>query len=270
VEQFKAALKAFLRESCAMLVGESPQQHRWVRIIREGGGRTSFPVEMRNDFSESLFRFRMRIFNTKMASFNLLVEAVQKESELRDALLVDAAGKPITDEKSKEWWLENMLVSPMLYAYVSRANGFQFDERIFSELFDTFQKDILSPDITVTELSPLMNVEMESNQIQIDDNVWLRQLSTNELEEWFNAETLLTPQPLPTYELLDLKSAVEIVYQQKRHSAFGSAESRENAPSHRRVTSSGIYQNKNFKLSDTRVWHYLGTPGPSTWPLGKG
>jgi hypothetical protein len=227
VEQFKAALKAFFRESCAMLVGESPQQRTWVRIIREDGGRISFPVEMRNDFSESLLRFRMRILNTKPASFNLLIEAIEKQSELRDALLVDAAGKPITDEKAKQWWLENMLASPMLYAYVSRANGFQFDERVFNELFDAFQKDIFSPDITVTELSPLMNVEMESNQIQIDDNVWLRQLSTNELEEWFNVETLLTPQPLPTYELLELKSAIEIVYQQKRHSAFGSAGARE-------------------------------------------
>ncbi|MFP4642360.1 MAG: hypothetical protein ACLFPU_09340 [Dehalococcoidia bacterium] len=225
MEQFKSALKAFIRESCEMLAAEPREQRTWVRIVREGGGRTSFPAETRDDFWATLFRFQMRNPANKMASFKPLVKDVQKKPQLRDTLLVDAGGEPIAPESAQESWLENRFVS-LLYGYVSRANGFQFYDRIFNELFDAFQKDVFSPDITVTELSPLMNFEMESDQIQISDNLWLRQLSTDELEGWLNSERLLTVQPLSTHELLQLESAVEIMYQQERNSKSGSFEAR--------------------------------------------
>jgi hypothetical protein len=160
----------------------------------------------------------MRILDDKIPSFNSLVEAVREDSQLRDALLVDAAGTPITDGKNQGWWLNSMVIMPLLNVYVQRVGGFNYDEAIFDELFAVVQNDIESTEITITQLSPLMNVEIESEQIQIDTNVRLRQLSTDELEEWLNANTQFSFEPISPMELLNLKSAVEVVYQQKRHS----------------------------------------------------
>lgn len=228
MEQFREALKTFLIECCRQLAGESPQLRIWTRIVREDGGRTSFPQETRADFSRSLLRFRLGDLNSRIPAFNSLVKIVREDPQLRSALLVDAGSKPITEEKSEVWWLENMLAGRLLYSYVDRANGFRFDEKIFNGLFDDFRKDVESPDITVIALSPLMNAEIESDQIQVDDNMQLRQLSTDELEEWLNAETLLPSQPLTVHELTSLQSAIEIVYQEKRYSALGSnADARE-------------------------------------------
>jgi hypothetical protein len=154
----------------------------------------------------------MRILDDKIPSFNSLVEAVREDSQLRDALLVDAAGTPITDGKNQGWWLNSMVIMPLLNVYVQRVGGFNYDEAIFDELFAVVQNDIESTEITITQLSPLMNVEIESEQIQIDTNVRLRQLSTDELEEWLNANTQFSFEPISPMELLNLKSAVEVVY----------------------------------------------------------
>lgn len=221
MEQFKAALKAFLIECCRQLAGESPQLRIWTRIMREDGGRTSFPQEMRPDFSNSLLRFRKGVLKSQIHEFNPIVKIVREDPQLRSVLLVDAGGNPITEEKSEVWWLENMLAGRLLHAYADKTKGFQFNEQTFDQLFDELRRDIESPDITVSELSPLMNVEIESDQIQIDNDIQLRQLSTDELEEWLNVETLLSSQPLTVQELLGLQSAVEVVYQQKRYSALG-------------------------------------------------
>jgi len=227
VEQFKAVLKTFILECCRQLTSESPQVRIWTRIVREDGGQTSLPQEMRPDFSRSLFRFQVDTLESKISAFNPVVKIVQEDPKLRGIFLVDAGGKPITEEKSEVWWLKNMLGGRLLHAYTDKAKGFQFNEQTFDQLFDELYRDIESPDIVVTELSPLVGIGIESDQIQIDSNMQLRQLSTDELEEWLNTETLVPLQPLPIPELLGLQCAVEVVYQKKRYSAFGSKDARE-------------------------------------------
>ncbi len=226
MEQFKVALKAFLIECCRQLSGEPPQLRIWTRVARKKDGVMSFPQEMRPDLSRNLMRFRVGK-PEKIPAFDALIKIVRENHQLRKVLLVNAGGNPITDEESEVWWLKNILVWRLLNAYTDKAKGFQFNEQTFDQLFDELRRDIESPDITVTELSPLMNVEIESNRIQIDGSMQLRQLSTDELEEWLNAETLMPSQPLNIHGLLRLQSAVEVVYQQKRYSAFGSKDARE-------------------------------------------
>lgn len=226
MEPFKSALRAFLLESCALLAGEPIRKRLWTRIVRMEGGGTSFPQEMRNDFSESLTHFRTHMIDGKMLAFDLLIQALRNEPEIRDRLMLDASGKSVP-ETSEPWWLENMVVAPLLSAYVSRANGFQFEQSIFNEVFDFFRHEVESPNVTVTELSPLLNVETESTQIQVDDDILLRQLSTEELEEWLNSQTPYSPQPLSSFETIELRSAIEVVHEQDRHSPLGCVDTRE-------------------------------------------
>ena len=252
MEQFKAALKAFLIECCRQLSGESPQLRTWTRIVHENDGSTSFPQEMRPDFSGSLIHFRVGTLESKMPSFDAVVKIVREDPQLRSVLLADASGNPIADEKSEVWWLGNMLVGHLLYAYTYKAKGFQFNEQTFDQLFDELRKDIESPNITVTELSPLMNVEIESDQLQIDANMQLRRLSMDELEEWLNAEILAPLQPLTSHELIMLQCSVEVVCQQKRYSAFGSnADAREKVS--RLITAMRLLTDAYPRLAFTKI-----------------
>ena len=225
MEQFREALKAFLVECCRQLAGEPPQLRRWTRVVRKDGGQISLPTEIRPDFYQSLFRFRIHYLKTEMPAFNPLVEVVRKDPRLRGVLLTNSGGTPITNAEIEVWWIENHLAVPFLHAYVDKAGGFQFDEGIFDELFDDLRRDIESLDITVTELSPLMNVEIESDQIQVDHNIQVRRLSTDELEGWLNpvdAGFPFTSSRLTFHELLRLKSAIEVIYQKKRYAPSGS------------------------------------------------
>jgi hypothetical protein len=226
VEQFKIALRAFLTECCQQLSQTPTRSRVWTRVVREKG-HMSFPQEMRPDFFTKLIYFRAGPIKSKIPTFSPVVEIIREDPQLRSILLVDAGGKPITDEKSQVSWLDNILTGPLLRTYIDKAKGFKFSEQVFDQLFKELHREIVSPDVTFTELSPLMNVEIRSDQIQIDSSMRLRQLSTDELEEWLNVETLLSSPPLSIDELIGLQSAVEVIYQQKRHSAFGSKNARE-------------------------------------------
>lgn len=226
MEQFRQALKSYFLECCRQLAGEPPQFRLWTRVVREKAGQTSFPTEIRPDFSASLRRLQIQQLTTAIPLFNPVVESVREHPRLREVLLTDAGGNPITGGDSQAGWLGNILGGSLLNSYVIKAGGFRFDEGIFSELFEGLQREIESPDITVTELSPLMRVEIESRQIDVDNNLQLRQLSTDEIEGWLNPPipgVQFSLQPLTFHELIDLQSAIEVCYQQKRFAPFGSS-----------------------------------------------
>ncbi|OGN97189.1 MAG: hypothetical protein A2Z77_06380 [Chloroflexi bacterium RBG_13_51_36] len=263
MEQFKAALRTFFVECCRQLTGESPQLRSWTRIVREEGGGTSLPQEMRPDFSQTLFRFQVDMLRSETSTFDPVIKIVREDPELRGIFLVDAGGKPIAEEKSEVWWLKSMLGVRLLQAYVGKAKGFQFNEQIFDQLLGELYKDMGSPDTVVTELSPLVGIGIESDQIHIDSNMRLRQLSTDEVEDWLNTETLLPLQPLPVPELIELQCAVEVVYQKKRYSAFGSKDAREKVA--RLITAMRLTTDESPRLAFTKTLSSsLLTPGFST------
>jgi hypothetical protein len=101
-------------------------------------------------------------------------------------ILVDAGGRPIEPGNMQRWWIENMLAAPFVHRYLDRTQRVEYDEEVFSIVFGEFQRDIESPNITVTELSPLMNVDIEFDQIETEPGIRLRQLSVEELEKWLN------------------------------------------------------------------------------------
>lgn len=222
MEQVREALRVFLKESCDFLASQPSEFREWTRIVWEDQGRISFRVEVLPDFSQGLLRFRLRLNKTPSPVFDRLVDVVRQDAPLRGVLLVDARGEPIEEEKDERWWLENMLAGTFVQAYVNRTKGVQFDEQAFGDLFERFRQDIESSDIMVTELSPVMNLEIESDQIQIEPGIRLRQLLPDELEEWLNADRLFPSQPLTPHHLLKLRCAAEVIYQQNRHAAFGS------------------------------------------------
>lgn len=224
MDQFREALRAFLKESCEFLASQPSELREWIRIVREDGGRTSFPVELRPDFSQGLLQFLLLFDKTQSAAFDRLIDIVRQDARLSSVLLVDAGDKPIEEEKTQRWWLKNMLAGRFVNAYVNRTKGFQFAEKAFGELFDDVRREIESLDITVTELSPLINVEIESAQIQIQPGIRLRQISTSELEEWLNTNSLDPSQPLASHQLVRLQCSLEVVYQQNRLAAPGFSE----------------------------------------------
>ena len=219
--QLRDALRSFLQESCEFLASQPSGSREWIRVVRDPSGGMSFPSERRLDFSEALLRLRLGDRLASSSAFGRLVEVIRRDARLTSVLLVDAGGKPVEGEKMQRWWLENMLAGPFVHRYVERIQGVGFDEQVFSIAFGEFQRDTESPDVTVTELSPLMNVDIEFDQIQTEPDIRIRQLSTDELEGWLNTEGIFPSHPLNSFELLQLQCAIEVVYQQSRGAASG-------------------------------------------------
>jgi hypothetical protein len=151
-----------------------------------------------------------------------LVEVIAQDPRLPSVILVDAGGKPIEPGNMQRWWIENMLAAPFVHRYLDRTQRVEYDEEVFSIVFGEFQRDIESPNITVTELSPLMNVDIEFDQIETEPGIRLRQLSVEELEKWLNGGGIFPSHPLNSFELLQLRCAIEVVYSQSRGAVSGS------------------------------------------------
>ncbi|MDO8472765.1 MAG: HEPN domain-containing protein [Dehalococcoidia bacterium] len=220
MEEFRDALRSFVVEACKFLAAQPIGQRQWIRIVRivkESVEHTSFPVELRPDFSEPLFHWTVRLLvQESMPSFRRLVDVVRASDKLRGTLLVDDLGKPTPDESHKQ--LLFRVVWRFMNSWVNKAKGVQFDERTFQVLWDDLVHDIESPTIKVTKFSPLFNLELDSPEVTIDAGVRLFELPAEELESLLNANDLLPSHPLTKQDILRLRCAVEVVYEQHRHS----------------------------------------------------
>ena len=57
-DELRESVSGVVKELCEVFRGENPPIRQWVRIVKEGAGRISFPAEEKIDFSG----YSMRIY----------------------------------------------------------------------------------------------------------------------------------------------------------------------------------------------------------------
>lgn len=223
-DDLKVTLRRFVEEVCEALSNIEFPRRRWVHIDRREDGSTAFPEEERLDVSGIIWQIQHKLHTQSSESLNQVMELVRSEPKLANKFLVDAGGKAIHAKKMQYWWGTNIFAGRFLHAYFTQRQGPEFDEETFTLVFQGMIQDLVSSEITVTELSPLLNVQLDTGEIEVAPGLVLRKLSLNELEEWLN-EYLSMPlamvhSPL-TVDPTNLDCAIEATYRQGRNEASG-------------------------------------------------
>lgn len=210
MKQFQTALISVVQEVCEILRGQEMPMREWTRIERSSDNKTtSFPVEMRPDVSRLMTELYRKW--EKLTSLNKLRDVVEKNPKLSSAIFIDAAGKPITSETAKQSWTLNFLVGPFLGNYFSTLGAIYFDQRTVESIIDALIQKLRSPFTRYISISPLINLELTKDVIEVAPGVRLRNLSTEQLEKWLNASFFaISASPISGMDLIDLKCAAEI------------------------------------------------------------
>lgn len=100
------------------------------------------------------------------------------------------------------WWVTN-LASKLIHDYLEKARTIEFDEQALDAVFKRLRKDIKSSTITVKELSPLMNLSLDCENISITPYLVIQKLTVNELEKWLNSYVRFPYFPMLNYSSAD-------------------------------------------------------------------
>lgn len=221
---FKMTLGRFVEDVCAKLGETGVAIRRWVRIVREEKG-WSFPEEERPDYPGTSFLITRKFHDEPPDSLRQVVDIARKVPELAGVMLVDAGGNPIREEKMQLWWVTNILAGKLFHDYLEKAKTIEFDKQAFNSVFNRLRQDIESTNITVKELSPLMNARLDCESIQIAPYLVIRKLTENELEKWLNDYLRYPFFPMHgslSADVTQMDCAMEVTYEKQRHEAWGS------------------------------------------------
>lgn len=180
----------------------------WYRIERSGNGKIPFPVEMRANISGLMIEF-YRIMD-KVNSFKKLREIIESDSKLKAVIFSDAAGQPIVHDASKQMWMLNFLISPFLAEYFSQKGETTFDLKLARTIATNLIQEIQTPVTKYQILTPLINIEIATDVVEISPGVRLVRLKDEQLENWINQNSIISSSPISNMDVLNIKCAIEI------------------------------------------------------------
>jgi hypothetical protein len=186
-------------------------------------GRTSRPTQ-RPAFSSSSLPIRQALEHLPQTSE--VVQAIKSDPLLASLLLVDPSGQPLGSPESERLWLENNFTWPFLYKYLELTQALRFDEGIFDTLFDRVMADVQAEESRVTQLSPILNLELSSEELVLERGVKLRRISQDEIERWLNSFPS-TVGSLSKYDLHILQCGLELSFQRPRYASHATEEQEE-------------------------------------------
>ncbi|APV45116.1 hypothetical protein Dform_01797 [Dehalogenimonas formicexedens] len=221
-QELRIALAGFVQEICQQLHDYQIPERSWTRIVRETAEAISFPQEKREDIDGSIELLADSLRINPPDGLLRLFKVIRRDPILAGALLADAAGDPIVEDRPKDWAL-NTAVGSFLRAYLRRTKRFLFNREVFDQLYEQFVSEILSDTNAVTEVNTLVNVQLDVQKINLAPGMVLRKLEANELEEWLN-DYIKDPFPImrrPPIDPFEVDCAIEITYEKGRREAWG-------------------------------------------------
>ncbi len=221
--EFHEALKLFVQEVCAAISQIEIPKRPWTRIVRDEQA-VSYPKEERSDLTWLLVRLRIGLHENPTEALQRVIHEARDDQKLRNLLLRDAGGKPITDEKA-QYWITEQICGAFLGAYFDRTENQAFDETTFEDTFHQLITELKSPLVTVTEVSPLINCRLDSSQVEIAPWLAIRKLTTDELEKELNKYTEMPFMAfhMPPLDPIGSDCAIEVTYERGRHEGWGSS-----------------------------------------------
>ncbi len=217
MQPLRAALRALVEDVCQTCAGVTPSTYSWTCLVRLADGSARMHTEERADFLTPLVG---RV--EQLPAFDDLLDALQADPALSARFLVDAAGQPLADRADQRFFVLTFFAMPFLGRYLRRVQGFRFEATAFDALFGQVAADIASPTIVVTYLTPLLNVLLVPGAVELRPGLRLRQLATEEVEQWLNLHGEGTG--LSSYQLMQLRCALEIDVARGRFDPSGAAD----------------------------------------------
>ncbi len=100
--------------------------------------------------------------------------------------MVDAAGRPILEEKARLHWLTNFYTLPFVLGYMGSQGDAGYDESRFREMYSRLDTFLSQAEITYRTVAPLENFQGSAGPIRLDDAAVLRPLADEEVQHMWD------------------------------------------------------------------------------------
>ncbi len=189
MEQFRNALRSLTREVCRQLDGvEIPKRPVWTVVNRSDTAPYVAMDVSRPALSD--LRFNLTIGLLKLPEYRAAAEAVEKDPELREGIIVDAGG---VLQKPEPTNVTRALLTNFLWRYLREGVRLDWDETRFDETFNELRAELRRKSVVFHTTLPLSNLKVEVTGLDFGEELKLLPASTEELERWMNPDRSLPP-----------------------------------------------------------------------------
>ncbi len=179
----------------------------WIKIIHTNERSASFPVEQRPD----TLAISINIYSLveKFLDLEKIVKIISHNPKLNSHLFVGATGNLIKGISNQKWPIITFLVMPVLTRYFALKKKYLYDSKLFMQIATEHISELLLDKSIVVSISPLANVQLAKECIEIDKGIRIRRLSADEIEPWLNPSLPLFGNIIPGQVLTGVRSAIE-------------------------------------------------------------
>jgi hypothetical protein len=206
MKKLKIALMEVVEEVCEVLHDKKMPMRNWTRI-KKNEDQMSCSVELRPDIPTLMVYVHLN--TEKLASLKQLLEVVQASPKLSSQIFCDAARNPVS-EPNRDMWMRNFLLNPILSEYFYNLGAINFDEKVAQSSIDKFITKLETPISKFKTLTPLVNLKLAMEVLDIAPGIRLRKIKENEIEKWINDYTSISINPISSMVIYNIDCAAEI------------------------------------------------------------
>ena len=189
MEQLKIALRSLTQRICCELEGqEIPKRPVWT-VVNPPGAALYVALDVERPALSDL-HFTLSIGLLKMPEYEVVAEAIENDSELREGIIVDAGGFLRKPERTN---LTRALLMNFLWRYLGEGVRLDWDETRFVETFKELREELRRKSVVLHTTLPLSNLKMDIAALDFGDELKLLPASIDELERWINPNRSLPP-----------------------------------------------------------------------------
>lgn len=211
ISAFSSSLRSFIESALRVLPPQIPMRP-WKYFQRRTDGNVSVITTQRPEFSR-LFSYKMseQLWNTP--EFVCICDIVRESPNTSlHVLLLDGAGKPVSEPRSQPWWLWNTLGLPFFIKYLEATREVAFEPSAFQATLNRLLDDLAAPELTLHRIFPLLNCKLSTDTVRLNDSTVIRQVTTSEVNNWLNDDGMYWSLSLDFHELMGLSCCIDMTY----------------------------------------------------------
>ena len=124
----------------------------------------------------------------ELLTFESVARVIGGDPDLAGNLPVGPHGIPMCVGEKDYDSIARSLASGFLSQYFRKVNVVPFQERVFTDLFQLLASELQTGFFYPTMVFPLVNLRISTDHVRINRTLQIRNIVTDELEEWMNEE----------------------------------------------------------------------------------
>ncbi|MBM3942548.1 MAG: hypothetical protein FJ316_06445 [SAR202 cluster bacterium] len=189
MEHLRSALRSLTHEVCRQLDGVEIPKRPVSTVVNRPDTAPYVAIDFDRPALSDL-RFTLTIGLLKLPEYEAAADAIEKDPELREGIIVDGGGFLRKPERIN---LTRALLTNFLWRYLREGVQLDWDETRFVETYDQLRIELRRKSIVFHTTLPLSNLKMEVAALDFGDELELLPASIEELERWINRERSLPP-----------------------------------------------------------------------------